>query len=182
MRQSHQCSFDTHLDGDAVVEAAKYISSVKYRVNSEVLAFMTENVNHWQTSAYPDFDSLKQYTETTARRKFFEHFQKHMDEVIILNVAHLMKNVPYFYFDVFVDWRGRFYINSDYLNYQGNKLALGLIEFYEGKPVDALGLQAFYKYGESLKIMKNNEAFVRDLPDLLQKEILSLRVFPVVVA
>ena len=50
-------------------------------------------------------------------------------------MATIFSAVPYFYFPVRLDYRGRMYCVTEYLNYQGIELAKGLLQFSVGEKV-----------------------------------------------
>jgi DNA-directed RNA polymerase len=65
----------------------------------------------------------------------------------ILALGQLYARLDQFYFDIFVDWRGRFYARGEYLNYQGHKAGLALLLFKERSHMTAHGLRHFLCYG-----------------------------------
>ena len=65
----------------------------------------------------------------------------------IFNLATDYAQYPNIYFPMQYDWRGRIYAVPQYLNYQNNDLARGLLLFSNGKPLgsdDALGRLAIH--------------------------------------
>ena len=67
----------------------------------------------------------------------------------VLKVAQDYSNYEKFYFVYEVDFRGRIYAISDYLNYQGDKLARNLIYFFQESKFDLYWFKIFCvrKYG-----------------------------------
>jgi DNA-directed RNA polymerase len=53
----------------------------------------------------------------------------------IIGLAMIFKQVPCFYIPVRIDYRGRVYCSTEYLNYQGIELAKGLLEFSKAEIV-----------------------------------------------
>jgi DNA-directed RNA polymerase len=51
-----------------------------------------------------------------------------------------------FYFSYFLDYRGRCYAREPYFSYQSNDLARGHLEFAEGKPIGAGGIDWLYMH------------------------------------
>lgn len=51
-------------------------------------------------------------------------------------MATIFRGVPCFYFPVRLDYRGRLYCTTEYLNYQGIDLAKGLLLFSRGEIVN----------------------------------------------
>lgn len=51
-----------------------------------------------------------------------------------------------FYFSYFLDYRGRCYAREPYFSYQSNDLARGHLEFAEGKPIGASGIDWLYMH------------------------------------
>jgi len=56
-----------------------------------------------------------------------------------LQKAELLSAEDKFYQTIELDYRGRFYYNESFFNFQGTDSARGLIEFAEGKPIDKSG-------------------------------------------
>ena len=62
-------------------------------------------------------------------------------------MGQLYAKLERFYFDIFVDWRGRFYAQGEYLNYQGHKAGLALLLFKDSAPMSPVGFRNFLSYG-----------------------------------
>jgi DNA-directed RNA polymerase len=68
--------------------------------------------------------------------KELESFQsrKYLEQNI-LGLSNLFKDIPAFYMPARLDYRGRLYCITEYLNYQGIDLAKSLLEFSSGDKV-----------------------------------------------
>ena len=75
-----------------------------------------------------------------------------------LGVARLLSQADRFFYDFYVDWRGRYYTNAEYLSYQGTKLEVSLLKFGDPKPLGVNGLTALKIYGASLFGMRTSSA------------------------
>ena len=51
-----------------------------------------------------------------------------------------------FYFSYFLDYRGRTYAREPYFNYQSRDLARGHLQFAEGKPIGAEGIEWLWRH------------------------------------
>jgi len=99
--------------------AINYLSSIKLRVNTEVLDFILKNKDIIFNDYYKTINTEK------IKDKILRDF-------VTLEKAKTFYNIP-FYLNAFADWRGRIYTHSYYLSYQGSDLSLALIYFDEGQ-------------------------------------------------
>lgn len=76
------------------------------------------------------------------------HEYTHRDTT--MRLACVLRHAEYFYYDMFMDWRGRFYSVGDYINYQGHKLGLALLEFAQPKRLGVEGFDYIKIYGANL--------------------------------
>jgi DNA-directed RNA polymerase len=53
----------------------------------------------------------------------------------ILGLADIFEDVPEFFIPVIMDFRGRIYCETNYLNYQGTDLAKSLLLFAKGEKI-----------------------------------------------
>lgn len=120
------------------VNAVKYLSSVEYSVDKETLKYLSEHGGLWQTPKIIPFEDLDGKSIKYAYKILRTNYQKHCEEMLILTLASLFQDCS-FYFPLFLDWRGRFYTQSESFNYQGNKLALSLVRFKEKKTFSSAG-------------------------------------------
>jgi len=79
------------------------------------------------------------------------HSKKYLEQNI-LGLSVLFKDIPAFYMPVRLDYRGRLYCITEYLNYQGIDLAKSILEFSSGEKVQ-LSDESSIKY---LKIYGSN--------------------------
>lgn len=106
--------------------AVNYLSSIKFRVNTELLDYILINKDI----------IFKDYYNTVNKEKLKD---KILRDVVTLEIAKTFLNIP-FYLNTFADWRGRIYTHSYYLSYQSSDLSLALLQFDEGQIITEKGL------------------------------------------
>ena len=79
--------------------------------------------------------SLKPKLNLTQKRELESFYSKKDLEQNVLGLANIFKIVNQFYLPVRLDYRGRLYCITEYLNYQGIELAKGLLQFSIGEKV-----------------------------------------------
>ena len=86
--------------------------------------------------------------------KLTAQFQQLSNFASLIKTAQLYSKYEQFYFTYQVDFRGRIYVVSDILNYQGDKLARSLIYFKQQSKMDIywFKLYCMRKYGGTLQI------------------------------
>ena len=75
-----------------------------------------------------------------------------------LKLAKVFKNKS-FYLPLKADFRGRMYVSSFYLNYQGSDFSKSLIYLAKGESLNKEGLNNLYVYGANLY---NEDNLIRD--------------------
>ncbi len=114
-----------------IYDAINKLNSFKFKINSDIL-------NYIQTDGAFILDHFKN-----------EKYDSYINNIITMDIARVYKDTP-FYLNVNIDWRGRIYTQSFYLDYQGSEFSLALINLYEGKKLDEKGIFFFYVYGANL--------------------------------
>jgi DNA-dependent RNA polymerase len=115
-------------------KAINYLNSIKFSINSDLLNFLNNEGNYLkkENSIYADKSTILQ-----------ENFS--------LKIADCFNNCNKpFYLTARADWRSRLYVQSFFINYQGNDLALALLQFWEGEKLTELGKKYLYIYGANL--------------------------------
>lgn len=100
------------------------------------------------------FDQVKRLSIKHAYKLVMTNYQKHVDENLLMLLAACYRECEHFHFGQYIDWRGRYYADSDYLTYQGDKRALAMIEYADPKKVTVQGYQSFKIYGANLYGLK----------------------------
>tara|TARA_R110000850_G_scaffold37065_5_gene97563 strand:+ start:202 stop:2583 length:2382 start_codon:yes stop_codon:yes gene_type:complete len=93
----------------------------------------------------------------------------------VIQKAEILKYEDKFYQTVELDYRGRFYYNETFFNFQGTDVARGLMQFARGVPMDASGERALAihtasSYNESYDINELPDYFTSDYKAHLQSE------------
>nr|YP_010697841.1 hypothetical protein P1S03_mgp04 [Porodaedalea chrysoloma]WCF76802.1 hypothetical protein [Porodaedalea chrysoloma] len=126
------------LDNNIIYDMVNNISSVAFSINQKVLDFILKNYKKYNLIIDPDFvHDLNNKTKLSIQEsKELESFNsiKRL-ESNILGLANIFRNVSKFYIPVRLDYRGRIYCSSEYLNYQSVELAKALLQFAEGDKV-----------------------------------------------
>ena len=112
---------------DNVYNVINRLNSQKFKVNSDFLDYI-ENEGSFILEHYKN------------------NSKNYINNVITLEIAKLFIDIP-FYLNVNLDWRGRIYTQSFYLDYQGSEFSLALIDLYQGKKLDKEGVYYYYIYG-----------------------------------
>ena len=93
----------------------------------------------------------------------------------VMQKAELLRNEPKFFQTVELDYRGRFYYNETFFNFQGTDVARGLLQFADGVPMDsrgerALAIHTASSYNESFGIKEIPDYFAEDYVEYLEDE------------
>ena len=116
------------LDINKVCDMVNNISSVPFKINDKVLDFILLNNEKYQFYNYINVIhplSLKTKLSGKDEKELQSFNSKRNLELNILGLATIFRGVPCLYFPVRLDYRGRMYCMSEYLNYQSNDLAKG---------------------------------------------------------
>ena len=94
--------------------------------------------------------SLKHKLNLTQKRELESFYSKKDLEQNVLGLANIFKIVNQFYLPVRLDYRGRLYCITEYLNYQGIELAKALLIFAKSEKLyktDELSIKFLKIYG-----------------------------------
>jgi len=127
---SAQHSHTTKTTSD-IYNAVNKLNNLKFKVNTDLLDYL-ENDGSFILDYYND-----------------NKMDKYINNIISMKIAEVYKNIP-IYLNVNIDWRGRIYTQSFYLDYQGSEFSLALLNLFEGKKLDENGLFFFYVYGANV--------------------------------
>jgi DNA-directed RNA polymerase len=114
------------------------VNSVQFKINKNVLEFILANNNLYNffiDSNYIHPLTLKSKLTKAEGLELEEFYNQRFKEQNILGLATLFRVVPSFYLPVRLDYRGRLYCISEYLNYQGIELAKSLLLFSKEEKV-----------------------------------------------
>ena len=114
------------------------INTVAFKINENVLDFILKNNNEYNFFTFHNYIhplTLKSKLNSKEKKELEAFYSKKYLEQNILGLATLFRDVPSFYLPVQLDYRGRLYCMSEYLNYQGIDLAKSLLEFSQGTKV-----------------------------------------------
>ena len=125
-----------------VYDLVNNLSSVSYKINTQVLDFILENglkyglILDFSVKHELEIKKINGKKLTILETKTLDSFlSKKQLEMNILGLAIIFKNVPQFYIPVRLDNRGRVYCNVDFLHYQGIELAKSLLLFSKGEKI-----------------------------------------------
>nr|QWO71367.1 RNA polymerase [Termitomyces sp. DKA19] len=129
------------------------INSVAFKINENVLDFILLNNDEYDFFIKVNYNhplSFKEKLNLAEKREIESFRSRRYLELNILGLAHIFREVPSFYLPVRLDYRGRLYCITEYLNYQGIELAKGLLEFSVGENVylsDEIAIKYFKIFG-----------------------------------
>jgi len=158
------------INNNLIYDSVNYLSSIPYKINTEVLDFINLNSKEigLLQNLHPETIKLEEYygilnfkiknTNKTINRLSIKKIVKDVIsynsnyylEKNIIGLANLYKLVDQIYFTITLDWRGRLYSESTYLNFQGNDLSKALILFKNGKVITSEGVRYLKIYGANL--------------------------------
>jgi len=126
------------LEQNDISEMVNKINSVAFKINGNVLDFIllnNEKYGFFTNANYIHPLNLKEKLTLAEKREIDSlNSRKHL-ELNILGLAIIFREVPSFYLPVRLDYRGRLYCVTEYLNYQGIELAKGLLQFSIGEKI-----------------------------------------------
>lgn len=116
----------------------------------ELGSIIYDSINFLNKQKFSVNYKLLDYIKTTDGNKILSIFYKeeasYINQLISLEIAETYRNIP-FYLNCMIDWRGRIYTQSFYLDYQGSEFSLALVNLNEGKSLTSKGKEYFYIYG-----------------------------------
>lgn len=126
------------LDKNKICDMVNKISSVPFKINEKVLDFIL--LNNEKYNFYCDINvihplALKAKLSGKQEKELQSFNSKRNLELNVLGLASIFRDIPFFYIPVRLDYRGRLYCMSEYLNYQSIDLAKGLLSFSEEESV-----------------------------------------------
>ena len=128
----------TLLSENIICSMVNKINSVGFRINSAVLDFILNNNKRYNFFIENNYNHplvFKNKLNSSELKELEAFHSKKYLEQNILGLSVLFKDVPSFYMPVQLDYRGRLYCITEYLNYQGIDLAKSLLEFSSGEKV-----------------------------------------------
>jgi DNA-dependent RNA polymerase len=133
------------LKNNEIVDMINKINSVAFKINENVLDFILINNHKYgfftDTNYVNPLNSKKKLTITEKKLLSSFNSRKHL-ELNILGLATIFRDVSSIYLPVRIDYRGRLYCTTEYLNYQGIDLSKGLLEFSSGEKVELTDQEA----------------------------------------
>jgi hypothetical protein len=148
-------SKSTFLSENIVCSMVNKINSVGFRINNSVLDFILNNNKRYNFFIDNNFIhplALKKKLNSSELKELESFHSKKYLEQNILGLSVLFKDIPAFYMPVRLDYRGRLYCITEYLNYQGIDLAKSLLEFNSGEKVllnDEISINYLKIYGSN---------------------------------
>ena len=116
------------------------LNSIEFSVNQELLEYLNTDESF----------KIKEYIFQSIVPKSSDFYQF----IYTFYIAKIFSNNK-FYLPTKADFRGRIYVNSFYLNYQGNDFNRALVNFYHGEPLNEEGKFMFFVYGASIYNINN---------------------------
>ena len=118
------------------------LGSVPYKINENVLDFLLEFGISFNLIKDPEFShpslnllEIKKKLSTKEKSELDSYMSQRDLELTIIGLAKLYKGISNFYIPVRIDFRGRIYCESQYLNYQSTELAKSLLLFSQSEKV-----------------------------------------------
>lgn len=118
-----------------IFKTVNSLSSVSYKINQEVLEFILKRGLDLNLIYNPTQDLNLKPKTVTEKKDLMSLISKIRVEQNILGIASFLKDIPEFYIPVRLDYRGRVYCMTDFLNYQSSELAKSLLLFSKGEKV-----------------------------------------------
>lgn len=113
---------------DVAYESINYLNSQTFEINRNLLNYITNEGSY-----------LIDNVQENDPKNYFNF-------LITLDIAKTFINQK-LYLNVNIDWRGRIYVQSFYINYQGSDLSISLINLNKGQIITEEGLYYLYIYG-----------------------------------
>jgi DNA-directed RNA polymerase len=148
---------------------------MKFKINKIMLKFVLDEWENKESIIFKGFNVYKPILENDTKeikkikRSSNSKYQLYLN---IINLAYLYKDQE-FYLPVFVDFRGRVYPLSNYLNYQGGDLARSLLLFADcyGEIINEIGIECLNIYLANLagydKLSWNNR--LNKVPEIVKE-------------
>jgi DNA-directed RNA polymerase len=134
------------LDKNIIYDTINNLSSVGYKINKDVYNFIIENNDKFNFTLINTTHHLENKKEKLGKRQLNEltsFFQsKRFVDESILNITNIFINVDEIFIPTRIDYRGRIYCNTNYLNYQSSELAKSLLMFSKGEKIDIMNKES----------------------------------------
>jgi len=112
---------------------------VGFKINTDVLDFI-----YYYNDIHNLISNEDDYNDLVSKSKLNKSQQIELESLLskkrleenILGLARAYSNIHEFYLPVRIDYRGRLYCVSEYLNYQSNELAKSLLLFSKGEIIN----------------------------------------------
>jgi DNA-directed RNA polymerase len=126
-----------------IYDTINNMSSVGYKINKDVFKFILSYNENYNLTLINSKHPLEEKLESGEKKKLYkreladlESFRsKRFVQENILALSDVFENVEEFFIPVRLDYRGRIYCSSNYLNYQGTELAKSLLMFSRGEKI-----------------------------------------------
>lgn len=124
----------TLLNDNQICDMVNKMNSIAFKINVDVLKFIVINNDKYNFYVNPDYVHPLEIEEkdklSTKKKNILLKFKSiRFLEQNILSLAFIYKDIPKIYLPIKLDYRGRIYCVTEFLNYQGSELAKGLLKF-----------------------------------------------------
>jgi DNA-directed RNA polymerase len=140
-------------DDNLVYDLVNNMNSVGYKINKDVLNFINLYGIEYDLIMYKEHPiKSKSLTKLNKRDRIELESDLNKKELQenILGLANLFSQLHEFYLPTRIDFRGRIYCISEFLNYQSNELAKSLLLFSKGEQIkksDVKAIEYLKAYG-----------------------------------
>ena len=174
----------TIKDNNVIYDLVNNIHSVGYKINKDVLDFILYNSDDYFKNEIID---LKYKHPLIEKSKLIKSEKIELDSFLskkelqenILGLASVLSGLPSFYIPVNLDFRGRLYCVSEFLNYQSTELAKALLLFSKAEKIyktDNMSINYLKIYGATTFGLDKKSAKDRlDWVDSNTKNIIDFR-------
>lgn len=148
------------VENNTIIDEVNGLASIPYKINRDTLDFVLEYGITKNILLDPEKHNLDKFLSNPYKgftkrdsKKYRSLVSKLLLERNILNIALIYSNFDKIYFPTRLDFRIRVYCDAEYLHYQANDLARGLILFAEpGKILkhDTTAINYFKAYGANM--------------------------------
>jgi len=126
-------------DKNVIYDLVNNINGVGFKINTDVLDFI-----YYYNDIHNLISNEDDYNDLVSKSKLNKSQQIELESLLskkrleenILGLARAYSNIHEFYLPVRIDYRGRLYCVSEYLNYQSNELAKSLLLFSKGEIIN----------------------------------------------
>jgi len=127
------------LENNIIYDTINNLSSVGYKINKNVYNFIIKNNDKFNLTLINATHPLENKKDRLGKHQLIEltsfKSKRFVDESI-LNIANCYINADEIFIPTRIDYRGRIYCNTSYLNYQGTELAKSLLMFSKGERIN----------------------------------------------